>query len=64
MKQRRAWQPALRHVAAAIVGMAMFGLVFAGTGDSDLLVAVSCGMAGSLFVYLLAQLNSATPEKE
>ena len=57
-------QPMLLHLAAAIVGFTVFGLMFAYTGDSDLLVAVTGGAAGSLFVYLLAQLCSVSREKE
>jgi hypothetical protein len=60
----RTWQLMLQHLTAVIVGLVIFGLVFAYTGDSDLLVAITGGMAGSLFVYLLVQLRSATRERE
>jgi hypothetical protein len=61
---RRAWRPQLQHMAAAVVGIVIFALVFTYTGDSDLLIALTSGMGGILMVYLLAQLSSAPREKE
>ncbi len=61
---RRAWRPQLQHLAAVIVGMVIFALVFIYTGDSDVLIAASSGMGGILLVYLLAQLSSASRERE
>ncbi len=60
----RAWQPIVQHLTAAGVGMAVFGLLFAYAGNSNLMVTIAGGMGGSLLVYLLAQLCSAGREKE
>ncbi|HKQ45785.1 MAG TPA: hypothetical protein VJS47_10355 [Rhizomicrobium sp.] len=62
--QRPVWQSARQHVAAAAFGMAIFGLVFVYTGDSDMLAAVISGLEGSLLIYLLAQIKNIFIEKE
>jgi len=54
----------VQHLTAAGVGMAVFGLLFAYAGNSNLMVTIAGGMGGSLLVYLLAQLCSAGREKE
>ncbi|HJT41942.1 MAG TPA: hypothetical protein VJ750_00420 [Rhizomicrobium sp.] len=62
--QRPVWQSARQHLAAAAFGMAIFGLVFVYTGDSDMLVAIISGLEGSLLIYLLAQIKSVVIENE
>jgi hypothetical protein len=48
----------LLHLAAALVGLAVFALVYRYSGDSDLLFAVTGGMGGSLLTYLAARLGA------
>ena len=46
------------------VGPVIFAIVFTYKGDSDLLIAVTSGMGGSLLIYFGAQLSSAVRERE
>jgi hypothetical protein len=48
----------LLHLAAAVVGLAMFALVYRYSGDSDLLMAATSGMGGSVLIYMLARLGT------
>jgi len=48
----------LLHLASAIVGLAIFALVYRYSGDSDLFMAVTGGMGGSLLTYMLARLGT------
>jgi hypothetical protein len=45
------------HLAAVFVGLAIFALVYRYSGDSDLLMAVTGGMGGSVLTYMLARLG-------
>lgn len=44
----------LGHALAVLAGIAVFGLVFTYTGDSDLLFALGSGLGGTLLFYFLA----------
>jgi hypothetical protein len=62
--KHRAWLPALRHIAAAVTGIAIFGLVYAFSGDSELLPAVMGSLGGGLLVHMMAHLSDTTRERE
>lgn len=44
----------IKHVIAVLAGLICFALVFAYTGDSEVLVAISSGLAASAASYLAA----------
>ena len=46
----------IRHVLAALAGMVCFAVVYMYTGDADLLIAISSGLAASAASYLAANI--------
>ena len=44
----------IRHVLAVLAGLMCFGVVFMYTGEADLLIAISSGLAASAASYLAA----------
>jgi hypothetical protein len=57
-KKRQAIKLDITHVLAVLAGMVCFTVVFMYTGDADLLIAVSSGLAAGAASYLAA--NFAT----
>ena len=54
----------IRHVLAVLAGMVCFAVVFMYTGDADLLIAISSGLAASAASYLMASFALAAGNSE
>jgi hypothetical protein len=54
--KRRTAKLDIRHVLAVLAGLVCFGVVFMYTGDADLLIAISSGLAASAASYLAANI--------
>ena len=55
-RNRRAKRPDIRHVLAVLAGVACFAIVYLYTGDSDLLFAISSGLAVGALSYVTTNL--------
>ena len=49
----------LRHLLAVLAGLICFAVVFRYTGDAELLIAISSGLAASAVSYLAASVSIA-----
>lgn len=49
----------LRHILAVLAGLVCFAVVFVYTGDAELLIAISSGLAASAVSYLAASISIA-----
>jgi len=56
------WQH-LRHVIAGLTGFLAFALIYSATGDRELLIAISIGLAVTLLVYLGAFLPAGAQDR-
>lgn len=60
MKRKRpATKLHLRHILAILAGLVCFAVVFMYTGDAEVLVAISSGLAASAVSYLAASISIA-----
>jgi hypothetical protein len=57
VKRKRAVD--LRHILAVLAGLVCFAVVFTYTGDAELLIAISSGLAASAVSYVAASLSIA-----
>ncbi len=57
--RRRAPKPGLRHILAVLAGLVCFAVVYRYSGDADLLIAISSGLAASAVSYLAANISIA-----
>ena len=55
-KKRQIIKLDIRHVLAVLAGMVCFAVVFIYTGDADLLIAISSGLAASAASYMAANI--------
>lgn len=58
-RSRRSRYLAIRHMIAAIAGVACFAIVFTYTGDADLMITVSSGLLAASASYLAANIALA-----
>lgn len=51
------WRSRAVHAVAFAIGLVIFGMVFAASGDGDLLFAAMSGIGGGLLTYIFALLH-------